>query len=178
MPFLIKSIPQTLLPLRTRRTWAPLSGRVTFKPVCRPLQPVIRFFRHPTPARSSAPLAGGLTLRNRTGFPRSTFMPDERLGLSFTPVTRRPRYPIYEGVYLVTYRFGRSLSASLAPQILRCLQRFACADRTTFPSAVTAMRLADSVITSRFSPRNSSATLSPALCTTALLPSHSRVGNR
>jgi hypothetical protein len=121
---------------------------------------------------------GRLTLRNRTGFPRSTSMTTGGLGLSFTPVTRRPRYPICEGICLVTYRFGRSLSASLAPQILRCLQRFACADHTTVPNAVTALRLADSVIASRFSPRKSSATLSPALCTTASLPSHSRVGNR
>jgi hypothetical protein len=96
---------------------------------------------------------GRLTLRNRTGFPRSTSMTNGGLGLSFTPVTRRPRYPICEGVCLATYRFGRSLSASLAPQLLRCLQRFAYADHTTVPSAVTAMRLADSVIASRFSPR-------------------------
>jgi hypothetical protein len=121
---------------------------------------------------------GRLTLRNRTGFPRSTSMTNGGLGLSFTPVTRRPRYPICEGVFLATYRFGRSLSASLAPQNLRCLQRFACADHTTVPSAATAIRLADLVITSRFSPRNTSATLSPALCTKASLLSHSRVGNR
>lgn len=121
---------------------------------------------------------GRPTLRNRSGCPRSTSMTDGGLGLSVTPVTRRPRYPICEGVLLVTYRFGRSLSASLAPQILRCLQRFACADHTTVPGAIAALRLADAVITSRFSPRNTSATLSPAFCTTASLLSHSRVGNR
>ncbi len=37
------------------------------------------------------------------------------------------------------------LSASLASQNLRCLRRFACADHTTVPSAVTALRLADLV---------------------------------
>ena len=130
------------------------------------------------PCTVIGPLHREPTLRNRTGFPRSTFMTHGGLGLSFTPVMRRPRYPNCDGVYLITYRFGRSLSASLAPQNLRCLQRFAYADHTTVPSAATALRLAESV-----SPRGnylwkSTATLSPALCTTASLPSHSRVGNR
>ena len=48
---------------------------------------------------------GRLTLRNRTGFPRSTFMTNSGLGLSFTPVTRRPRYPNCERVFLVTHLF-------------------------------------------------------------------------
>ena len=121
---------------------------------------------------------GRLTLRNRTGFTRSTSMTNRGLGLSFTPVTRRPRYPNCERIFLVTHHFGRSLSASLAPQKLRCLQRFACADHTTVPSAVTALRLADSVFPRGNHLWKSTATLSPALCTTALLPLHSRVGNR
>ena len=62
-----------------------------------------------------SPPRGGLALRSRSGFPRSTFMTDDGLGLSFTLVTHRPRYSICEGAFLVTYRFGRSLSASLAP---------------------------------------------------------------
>ena len=49
------------------------------------------------------PPRGRLTLRNRTGFPRSTFMTNGGLGLSFTPVTRRPRYPICEKVFLATH---------------------------------------------------------------------------
>jgi hypothetical protein len=48
-------------------------------------------------------------------------MTDDGFGLSFTPVTRCPRYPNCEGVYLVTYRFGQSLSASLAPQLFTML---------------------------------------------------------
>ena len=50
-----------------------------------------------------SPPRGGLTLRNRTGFPRSTFMTNGGLGLSFTPVTHHPRYPICEGICLVTH---------------------------------------------------------------------------
>lgn len=54
------------------------------------------------------PPHGELTLRNRTGFPRSTFMTESGLGLSFTPVTRRPRYSICEEVFLVTHLLVRA----------------------------------------------------------------------
>ena len=56
---------------------------------------------------------GRLTLRNRTGFPRSTFMTNSGLGLSFTPVTRRPRYPNCERVFLVTQKWTPKSSPSI-----------------------------------------------------------------
>ena len=80
-----------------------LSGRVTFKPVYKPFQLVIPFFRHPMPARSSGSLTGDLPCGTVQGFPRSTFMTGSGLGLSFTPVTRRPRYPNCERIFLLTH---------------------------------------------------------------------------
>ena len=45
-----------------------LSGRVTFKPMYKPLRFVIRFFRHPMPARSSDSLTGDLPCGTVQGF--------------------------------------------------------------------------------------------------------------
>src|SRR5262249_2964817 len=97
----------------------PTSGRA--HPLSDPLQTGIGFLPHPFPAASSAPFAVGLPSRGGDGV--ISFIPSitPGEGRAFRPVARHPRRGTLQPPFLATYRFGPSLTASLACLCLRPL---------------------------------------------------------
>ena len=65
--FPLETVPQTLLPRRTSRTWARFRAESSLQPVSDPLQTGVRFFRPPKPAPPSARLTARVPSRERYG---------------------------------------------------------------------------------------------------------------
>jgi hypothetical protein len=113
----LESVCHRSLVMEDHREVSTLSGGVLWQPLSNPLQAGLRFLPDPLPAALSGPLAIPLAVRRQQGNGLTTFRRCNRhgeVGGVSPPVARRPRVRSSEPHNLATYRFGPSLSASLA----------------------------------------------------------------
>src|SRR4051794_3509950 len=118
------SVGQGSLVTEHAREVSPLSRRGNvvrgrIHPRSHPLQNGFRFLPHPFPAASSASFAVSLPSWGGNGVNSFIFWITRGLGRACRPVVHHPRREIGELPYLTTYRFGSSLTASLACRLLR-----------------------------------------------------------
>src|SRR5262249_57103556 len=122
-----------------------LARGVVPPPLSAPLRPALRFPPRPFPAAPSAHLTAGLPSREGDGLTTLHRRNPRGLGPAFTPVAHHLRRVSLQHPDLATYRFGPSLSASLARLCLRRLRRFTRGGRTPRPSAPPTPALAVSL---------------------------------
>ena len=160
------------------REVSPLSRGVMSQPLSGPLQAGVRFLPRPLPAAPSVRLTVGLPSREGYGFTTLHRGNLRGLGPASTPVAHHLRRMKMEHPDLATYRFGPSLSASLACLFLRRVRQFTWVDLTTLSWAPTALVLA--VATSAHAsvaiPRDED-TLSRGLRTPPLPATHASIGD-
>jgi hypothetical protein len=148
-------VPRAFSSRATNWKWARLRGGTMSQFLSTPLQSGFRFLQSPLPATPSAFLADTPAPKpgRNVGFTRLDCTDTNELApVRYTGSLECPCASVVRRSRRLRCHFGRSLSASLAPWLLRCLKQFTCVGHFTQPVLPTALTLAVAGVASRQSP--------------------------